>query len=812
MFKKHSSTFNNSKQRWSLRKMSIGLTSVLLGFVFLSGSQTVKADASSNSENQQNSTVVEGQQGNGVTDTIKQSDNLTKPVSQTSTDVQKSDENTTTLQINDVKSQNKYIALYENKLQDSGTDSQEDVTKNDQNKAKQLTTDDINRHIVEKYQNVLDEGDKANDWQKGLPTNEQQEKAETQDGTKILVDNPGWGPRPLVNNTIIYNGKTYKYIYQNKNGDTDGNVSSVYGMASTDNDKYWINTAEGFNFSNNLDKRINGDQGYTWRKTKDGNIVIEHKSSRDERIVNEGGAEWDIHKHDGHVTVSDGNKDSGDVETDDDFKEYDINLGIKEDLILTPEGNIVHKLTFTNNGNRKGEPMPFSYYTLIDTAMNGKDNSAIYSTKNNSLYISNNGMVYGIRTLSDGNLYAADNNYARTNDSGNLGTDISSTYGVENNSLDWPLMSDTDDTAIRVSTPVATLKKGDSIAVWYIETAFPESALNGKKIDEAIDEQLDLPVKDWINNLENKKNNDQQTQNNQDKIERPLKVVDNITSTADSTIENPITTDNPITANPDNTANTQKETDYSSLQVALNDLLPQLQDFIKNMGGGSVTTINLKPINLNNIKDVEKHMLQIHNLVHPVSETMSALDELHGSIRKSIVRLERSLPQLNSPALKANKSKRIKLRASLISKFNQELDAQIKKANTSFEDAVSDFKNAVKATTVDFLSNNGSKEIASAIENVVGDLVPEKATAQVIASWLINQINQAKQTKNGLNTLVDNLVDSVWNGSLTVGSNKIALSINGEKIRQNIFHNLFEVEPQELEKDISDMILGKNHR
>lgn len=812
MFKKHSSTFNNSKQRWSLRKMSIGLTSVLLGFVFLSGSQTVKADASSNSENQQNSTVVEGQQGNGVTDTIKQSDNLTKPVSQTSTDVQKSDENTTTLQINDVKSQNKYIALYENKLQDSGTDSQEDVTKNDQNKAKQLTTDDINRHIVEKYQNVLDEGDKANDWQKGLPTNEQQEKAETQDGTKILVDNPGWGPRPLVNNTIIYNGKTYKYIYQNKNGDTDGNVSSVYGMASTDNDKYWINTAEGFNFSNNLDKRINGDQGYTWRKTKDGNIVIEHKSSRDERIVNEGGAEWDIHKHDGHVTVSDGNKDSGDVETDDDFKEYDINLGIKEDLILTPEGNIVHKLTFTNNGNRKGELMPFSYYTLIDTAMNGKDNSAIYSTKNNSLYISNNGMVYGIRTLSDGNLYAADNNYARTNDSDNLGTDISSTYGVENNSLDWPLMSDTDDTAIRVSTPVATLKKGDSVAVWYIETAFPESALNGKKIDEAIDEQLDLPVKDWINNLENKKNNDQQTQDNQDKIEPPLKVVDNITSTADSTIENPITTDNPITANPDNTANTQKETDYSSLQVALNDLLPQLQDFIKKMGGGSVTTINLKPINLNNIKDVEKHMLQIHNLIHPVSETMSALDELHGSIRKSIVRLERSLPQLNSPALKANKSKRIKLRASLISKFNQELDAQIKKANTSFEDAVSDFKNAVKATTVDFLSNNGSKEIASAIENVVGDLVPEKATAQVTARWLINQINQAKQTKNGLNTLVDNLVDSVWNGSLTVGSNKIALSINGEKIRQNIFHNLFEVEPQELEKDISDMILGKNHR
>lgn len=87
MFKKHSSTFNNSKQRWSLRKMSIGLTSVLLGFVFLSGSQTVKADASSNYENQQNSTVVEGQQGNGVTDTTKQSDNLTKPVSQTSTDV-----------------------------------------------------------------------------------------------------------------------------------------------------------------------------------------------------------------------------------------------------------------------------------------------------------------------------------------------------------------------------------------------------------------------------------------------------------------------------------------------------------------------------------------------------------------------------------------------------------------------------------------------------------------------------------------------------------------------------------------------------
>ena len=195
LFKKHNSIFNNSKQIWSLRKMSVGLTSVLLGFIFLSGSQTARADTVNGAEVEQSSAVLvqdkkansQGAVTDGESGTIPKQDDDAKTIVNTNnnsaktepqqssvsaTDEQKGS-TTTTLNADGVQPQNNNVSLYESKLQASGVGSKEDVTKNDQEKAKQLTTENINQHILDKYQKMLDESSQDS-WINGLPTHEQQ--------------------------------------------------------------------------------------------------------------------------------------------------------------------------------------------------------------------------------------------------------------------------------------------------------------------------------------------------------------------------------------------------------------------------------------------------------------------------------------------------------------------------------------------------------------------------------------------------------------------------------------------------------------
>ncbi|WP_431462554.1 YSIRK-type signal peptide-containing protein [Lactobacillus crispatus] len=857
MFKKHNSIFNNSKQIWSLRKMSVGLTSVLLGFIFLSGSQTASADTVNGAEVEQSSAVLvqdkkansQGAVTDGESGTIPKQDDDAKTIVNTNnnsaktepqqssvsaTDEQKGS-TTTTLNADGVQPQNNNVSLYESKLQGSGVGSKEDVTKNDQEKAKQLTTENINQHILDKYQKMLDESSQDS-WINGLPTHEQQKTAEVKNGTKILVDNPGWGPKPLVNNTIVYNGKTYKYIYQNNNGDTD-DVSSIYGLATTSAGDGWLNSMGGYNFSNssNLsndsDEDINEDYGYRWTKTKDGNIIIIHGTNREEKIVNEGGHQWNIDKEDGHVIIRD-NDDDSDEDIDDNFKEFDTDLDIQEALILTPEGNIVHRVRFINEGNINGKPIPLSYYALIDTSMNGKDGTPIYVTANGSLYISNNGMVYGIRKLGDGDLFATDNSSARTNNIDNLGEDISATYGAKYMDTQTPLISNVDDTAIRVSTPVVTLNQGDSVDMWYIETAFPLSALKGKSIGEAVDDQINLPVNEWIKELEKQRENDKSEQNKQDEKWHLIKDADDITShnlddlgdNASNAVEDSASLNDSIK----DAAEFQKEKEYKNLRAALNDLFPRLEDFIKKIGdkkiGKKVLTIakwmSGKPLNaLSKISDWSGDIELWHGLVfHPIRSTIDEFDRLHRSIRKNIIKLERSLPQLNKPALKkkVNEGKRNALRTSLVSKFNQKLEEKIRKAKSSFENTISNFRNAARDGIVDWVSDKGPEVISKAVGLAIGIFAPEKLITSVVAqaavSWVTNKINQSKKVKNGLTNLVGKLMDSIWNGKITIGSHEVSLSVCGKKIKQDIFQKYFVAEPRKIEDYVSNMILDKSKK
>lgn len=824
MFNKHSSIFNNSKQRFSLRKLSIGLASVLLGLTFLSNSQTVKADDTNKVEIPKSEIVqkAEGNQESGqqVTDSQDSNqaqtsvNNTSVAVKQPATvenAVEKNNETTTTLntevsELNERK--NSSIALYDSKIAGSNDEKgnlESNVTQNDQEKAKQLTTEKINQHILNKYNEIINKGDQNSNWQDGLPTHEQQEKAEIKNGTKIFVDNPGWGPRPLVNNTIVYNGKSYKYIYQNKGEDIDDNISSIFGLATASTGDDWLTPMRAFNFSNSSDEDINSDYGYSWLKDDNGNIILEHQTNRNEMIVNEGGHSWNIDKDNGHVIITDDS--DTDEDTDDDFKEFDTDLDIQENLIITPEGNIVHKITFTNNGNENGYPIPLRYFTLIDTSMNGKDGTPIYFTKNGSLYIKNNGMVYGIRLLGKGTLSATDNEFARYNDSDNLSEDVSAQYAADNMNLKDPLVDDTDDTAIRVSTPEVTLDEGDSVDLWYIETAFPSDALKGKSIDEAVDDQIDLPVNDWIKELEKEKNKDKEEQHKSDNLWGSKN-----DESADATKK---------------TENDENIEDAEEGREDWNDSVEDSEDLEKNgnplVNGWNQVKKALKPKNikssLENIKGNLKNILKeitpkaiigkIHSSLKNVfskSEmknwlvshgiigvlgsaedlkeflnsyfnlrvTMKGdMDSYHGSIRKQIQKLEKEISNtphtIKKTALNAVKNNINKAKDNLFNKVSSIYSKSKQKLRKAEKNFAEFFKEKFQDDGEDKITGLFSKGLSAGICLVWPALVPIATEMEfAISAGLSTALKSLKNNNQDLEDKVDKPVDavfnSIWNG------------------------------------------------
>ena len=61
--------FNNEKQRWSLRKLSVGLSSVMLGLTFISGANLVQADTTTSAN--QAEVATESQSSSNTTDESK---------------------------------------------------------------------------------------------------------------------------------------------------------------------------------------------------------------------------------------------------------------------------------------------------------------------------------------------------------------------------------------------------------------------------------------------------------------------------------------------------------------------------------------------------------------------------------------------------------------------------------------------------------------------------------------------------------------------------------------------------------------------
>lgn len=120
--------FNNEKQRWSLRKLSVGLSSVMLGLTFISGANLVQADTTTSAN--QAEVATESQSSSNTTDESKvSSESSTTSQETTSNNAASSASNTTaaaetasSTKAETTQSSETSESATENKTQDSSAD------------------------------------------------------------------------------------------------------------------------------------------------------------------------------------------------------------------------------------------------------------------------------------------------------------------------------------------------------------------------------------------------------------------------------------------------------------------------------------------------------------------------------------------------------------------------------------------------------------------------------------------------------------------------------------------------------------------
>lgn len=502
--------FDRSKQRWSLRKSTIGLTSVLLGITLLTFSQKVNADEihpaatvqiisdatkddstlkqqGDKQEKQQTTatTPSEGATTQGST-SVQDSKTTENSSNATTQDEGKQSQSSHEIKAKDEEKSSK--SLDEKRDEDSDKPSLSDLEKYKQ--LKYIPQDDINKRIKDKYEKILNDAIKDGDWEQGLPTWSDFKDIKGNQKTFITANEPSQDLNPLVNNTIHFKGSSYKYV--NKNGQ-----SSLYGFIKDDSDTdYHLMTQHAtktlwgvpVEFSNNYCY-------YFYTKDKNNNyLILEKKADFNDHYSYNGNYHYEVVKQpDGStktVRVKDDNDNKGET--------HPLNLEIREYLICTPEGNIIHNIRFINDSSSKDltEVNRTKYFTLNDTKFKNNDGVPIYSTGNHGVYITDRDMVYGVRTLAGSSLSVTNysdaskelENYKKND------TVVDETYKTDSKIGNYK------DTAIRISSPESNItKKGDKTEIWYIETAFENP---GKQnLSDLIDKRFNLPVQPWIDKI-----------------------------------------------------------------------------------------------------------------------------------------------------------------------------------------------------------------------------------------------------------------------------------------------------------------------
>ena len=497
--------FDVSNQRWSLRKVKIGLVSILLGFTFMTTSQLVKADDVSSSQNveevnitQRNTNQAQNEEPTShsiqpklsdVQDLKSETTKNEKFTSETKDQLSNQDNfninqvNTNKIRL-DKTQNNKSISFNDEKITKQGTNQvldKADAQKNDD--LHKLNTEQMNSKYLKKYENLIHDAEKANKWNIGFPTESDQRTIENGE-TKIMVNKNSDGPNPMLNNSIIYgNYKKEKFIY-------DDGKSSFLGIAAQDAYHHFIPLSTTIKETN-----------YDWVKS-DGNIIIRRFSQFDSPALN--GISYEVKKNNGETNIISKSKDN-------DIYDSSAQLNIFEYLIITPEGNIIHKINFEDNSNYDKNDqdsdaptpeLPQSYYVLIDTGTTNQKDLPIYSSGKDGLYVFDDSqyVVYGIKPLDKTKVMAID--FSLANSSGDSpSTSFESNHRVDDldETRDIPdekVQKNVNDNAILILSPEINLKNQKSTDIWYIETAFGTAGNKPEDLSHLVNPTVDTTQKD----------------------------------------------------------------------------------------------------------------------------------------------------------------------------------------------------------------------------------------------------------------------------------------------------------------------------
>lgn len=497
--------FDVSNQRWSLRKVKIGLVSILLGFTFMTTSQLVKADDVSSSQNveevnitQRNTNQAQNEEPTShsiqpklsdVQDLKSETTKNEKFTSETKDQLSNQDNfninqvNTNKIRL-DKTQNNKSISFNDEKITKQGTNQvldKADAQKNDD--LHKLNTEQMNSKYLKKYENLIHDAEKANKWNIGFPSESDQRTIENGE-TKIMVNKNSDGPNPMLNNSIIYgNYKKEKFIY-------DDGKSSFLGIAAQDAYHHFIPLSTTIKETN-----------YDWVKS-DGNIIIRRFSQFDSPALN--GISYEVKKNNGETNIISKSKDN-------DIYDSSAQLNIFEYLIITPEGNIIHKINFEDNSNYDKNDqdsdaptpeLPQSYYVLIDTGTTNQKDLPIYSSGKDGLYVFDDSqyVVYGIKPLDKTKVMAIDFSLANSNgdspsasfESNHRVDDLDETRDIP----DEKVQKNVNDNAILILSPEINLKNQKSTDIWYIETAFGTAGNKPEDLSHLVNPTVDTTQKD----------------------------------------------------------------------------------------------------------------------------------------------------------------------------------------------------------------------------------------------------------------------------------------------------------------------------
>lgn len=373
--------------------------------------------------------------------------------------------------------------------------------------------EEINNKILEKYDKLVNKAEDDGSWFDGVPNEVEQNSSKESDNARIIIKQPEHAYSPLENNTISKDGKTSTYTYGSAITSFNGFVGLNNNLWPEDKNKAYP-MAPDVSCSDYESKNV------------ENTIIVKHSYKFETTYTDASGYAPVISKGENTGNIS---SEFRDADSNSAHGSVSIELDVDEYAIATPEGNVVHKITFKNTRLDETAKLPHRYFTLIDTAFNGNDAATLKTDGKGGIYITDHNLVYGIRALGDSTLYAVDYSKAKQYTEDNMSTDTLVPSGKGD------ILSKVD-TAVRIVSPEVTLAPGESKSIWYIETVnqLTDKAVSDDDLAKEINKKLDSSVSDWLKKLDDAQKAADNAQKTTDQILNPIdNVVDTISKGTD---------------------------------------------------------------------------------------------------------------------------------------------------------------------------------------------------------------------------------------------------------------------------------------